>query len=88
LKRFTTDEALDAQSTPEAIPALAPSTHGLQLDLASEELPEHLASEELPEHLARLCGVVAEERGHIVGWDEAAAFSVAIWTRKGHERRG
>jgi hypothetical protein len=56
LKRFTTNEALDAQSTPEPIPALAPSTHGLQLDLSDEELPEHLAC---------LRGVVAEHRGDI-----------------------
>ena len=41
LKRLATDKTLDAQSTTEAVPALAPSTHGLQLDPASEELPEH-----------------------------------------------
>jgi hypothetical protein len=32
LKRLATDETLDAQSTPEAVPALPPSTHRLQLD--------------------------------------------------------
>src|SRR5262249_13038778 len=56
LERLAIDKALDAQRAPEAIAALTASTHGLQLDLASEELPEHLA---------RLGGMVGEERGHI-----------------------
>jgi hypothetical protein len=56
LERLATDETLNAQSTPEAVPALAPSTHRFQLDLVDEEFPEHLAS---------LRGVAAEERGHI-----------------------
>jgi len=51
LKRLATDKALDAKRAPEAIAALTPSTHGLQLDLAGEELPEHQA---------RLRGMVAE----------------------------
>src|SRR5262245_29399087 len=35
LKRLATDKALDTQRATEAIAALTPSTHGLQLDLAS-----------------------------------------------------
>jgi len=45
-----------AQRTPEAVPALAPVTHRLQLDLVGEELPQHLT---------RLRCVVAKERGQI-----------------------
>src|SRR5262245_16024755 len=51
----------------EAIAALTASTHGLQLDLAGEELQEHLV---------RLRGMVAEERGHIADLFAQAALEV------------
>jgi hypothetical protein len=67
LKCFATDETLDAQSTPEAVPAFPPSTDRLQLDLVYEELPEHLA---------RRRGVAAEERGQIADPFSQSALEV------------
>jgi hypothetical protein len=48
-------------------PRSRPSTHGLQLDPASEALPEHLA---------RLCDLAAEERGHSADPFEQSALEV------------
>jgi hypothetical protein len=58
LEDLSTDEFLDRERAPELVAARPARTDRLQLDLFSQQLPEHLS---------RLDGLPTEQRCHVAG---------------------